>query len=188
MDEYKIAFQRKENTFVTMGRLAKVKNQQAIIEAFSKVNGWKLKLIGEGDKQSQLKQLVLELGERDRISFTGALDPPFPELAKCKVFLLTSLYEGFPNAVLEAMALGIPVISYDCDTGPREIITDGKDGFLIPMHNIDMLVEKMKLLMKDKNLLQEMSKNAVESSKKYEGSLIIKEWESLFKRVLNEKR
>lgn len=119
---------------VSMGREDVVKGFWHLIKSFSlvheKLPDTKLLIIGQGE-YTQYKELVYGLGIEDAVYFTGLKKNPYPYLKKSALYLLTSYYEGFPNALVEAMALGIPAVATDCMTGPREIL--GKEyGILVP--------------------------------------------------------
>lgn len=111
---------------VSMGRLEKVKGFSHLLQAFNRVLETMptatLILIGEGSMRSRLEQLAIDLGISDRIIFTGYQSEPYSYLGQCDLFVMTSLHEGFPNAMVEAMACGLPVIAADCHSGPREIL------------------------------------------------------------------
>lgn len=98
---------------------------------------------------------------------------------------MTSRSEGFPMVLLEAMACGLPCVAYDCPSGPRAIIEDGKNGFLVENGNIDSFVEKLEQLIEDENLRIQMGKNANESVRKYDVETIMQQWKSLFESLLN---
>ncbi len=123
---------REPGTFsiVTMGRDDYIKAHWHMIKAFSLVvqrhPEARLKIIGAG-KYTQYRELAQKLGVLDRITFTGALKNPFPEVASADLYVLPSNHEGFPNALVEAMALGRPVIATDCRSGPREILLSGEE-------------------------------------------------------------
>ena len=119
---------------VSMGREDVVKGFWHLIKSFAlvhqKLPDTKLMIIGQGE-YTQYKELVNRLGIEDAVCFTGLKKNPYPYLKKSALYVLTSYYEGFPNALVEAMALGVPAIATDCMTGPKEIL--GKDyGILIP--------------------------------------------------------
>ncbi|MCM1385937.1 MAG: glycosyltransferase [Bacillus sp. (in: Bacteria)] len=119
---------------VSMGREDVVKGFWHLIKSFSlvhkKLPDTKLMIIGQGE-YAQYKKLVKELGIEEAVCFTGLQKNPYPYLRKSSLYVLTSYYEGFPNALVEAMALGVPAIATDCMTGPKEIL--GNDyGILIP--------------------------------------------------------
>jgi glycosyltransferase involved in cell wall biosynthesis len=115
-----------------------------------------------------------------------------PEKNIVEKYLLSSLYvmtsrtEGFPMVLLEAMALGIPCIAYDCPSGPRAIIENGKSGFLVEDGNVNSFVEKLNLLIENEELRIQMGKEANENSKKYKIEPIMKQWKFLFESLVNQ--
>jgi glycosyltransferase involved in cell wall biosynthesis len=117
---------------VTMGRINQQKGQWHLIRAFHKVREAcpeaKLLILGEGQLQGQLEALVRQLGLAENVAFAGFQSNPHAMIARARVFVLPSLYEGFPNALAEAMACGIPVIASDCHSGPREILAPDEYG------------------------------------------------------------
>ncbi|MCH5248417.1 MAG: glycosyltransferase [Lachnospiraceae bacterium] len=119
---------------VTMGREDEVKGFWHLIKSFAlvhkKLPDTRLMIIGEGE-YLKYKELVTKLGIDDSVYFTGLKRNPYPYLKKGSIYVLTSYYEGFPNAMVEAMSMGLPVIATDCMTGPREILED-KYGILVP--------------------------------------------------------
>ena len=119
---------------VSMGREDVVKGFWHLLKIFAVVHGnlpdTKLMIIGKGEFE-EYKQLAYDLGIDDAVYFTGLKKNPYPYLKRSTLYLLTSYYEGFPNALVEAMALGIPVVATDCMTGPREILED-QYGILAP--------------------------------------------------------
>ena len=106
-------------------------------------------------------------------------------MAAASMFLLTSHYEGFGLVLLEAMSVGLPVISYQCPTGPRDLIADGENGFLIQPNDEDGFAEKVCMLMADQNLRVKMGANALRTSKNYRMEKIIGMWMDLFYSLRN---
>lgn len=147
-----------------VGRLVKQKNFPLLIMAFKKVREvQKVRLIicGEGEKRSELENLIKEYGLENDISMPGFVDNPYAYMAKADVFALSSLYEGFGNVLVEAMACGTSVVSTDCPSGPSEILENGKYGKLVPVNDTDALAKAIEEILKnpmDKTILKERAK------------------------------
>jgi len=127
-----------------IGRLGNAKDFETLIRAFSKVRAkldCRLFILGEGRQHSRLKQLSVDLGLENDIELPGFVANPYCFLARSSLFVLSSRWEGSPNTLTEALALGVPVVSTDCDSGPREILQDGRYGPLVPVGNPDLLAE-----------------------------------------------
>ncbi|HOY67564.1 MAG TPA: glycosyltransferase family 4 protein [Candidatus Ozemobacteraceae bacterium] len=172
---------------VTMGRLVSSKQFDHVIRAFAKVSprvlGSKLWLIGDGPEIANLKALSQHLGIEDRVVFWGQVDDPIPILAQADLFVFTSQYEGFPNALLEAMSLGLPAISYDCPYGPSDIIRSGIDGILVPLGDLDQLTAEISgLLMNDMRRLS-MASRAGEVRDRYSIHSINAMWDGVLEAV-----
>lgn len=123
-----------------MGRLVPQKGFDILLRAFSQCyqhnNNWSLILLGEGPDRKYLEALSRELGIESSVLIPGRIQNPNIMLNEASIFVLSSRYEGFPNALLEAMRSGLPVISFDCPTGPSNIVTNGKNGILVPNGDI----------------------------------------------------
>lgn len=143
---------------VSMGREDAVKGYWHLIKSFSLVNeklpDTKLVIIGQGEFH-QYKELAQGLGIDKDVCFTGLKRNPYPYLKKGSLYVLTSYYEGFPNAMVEAMAIGLPVIATDCMTGPREILED-QYGILIPNMSQKEDFDPQNITEEEKNLAQEI--------------------------------
>ena len=119
-----------------VGRLSYEKDFPTLIRAFASVRqhlNCKLVILGEGNERERLYKLIEELGIQKDVDLPGFVSNPYPFMAQSDVFVLSSLWEGLPTVVIEALALNTPVISTDCPSGPREILKDGKLGSLVPM-------------------------------------------------------
>lgn len=133
--------------FISVGRLTKQKNHELLIRAFSKIvetnEQLSLDIYGNGPEEDNLKALINELHLESKCCLKGRSDTIIDELVTSDVFVLTSDFEGMPNALMEAMAVGLPCISSDCRTGPKTLIDNEKDGLLFKTGDIDDLIAKM---------------------------------------------
>jgi glycosyltransferase involved in cell wall biosynthesis len=127
-----------------VGRLTAQKDFTTLIRAFAQLNqhySARLMILGEGEDRAQLESLVKSLDLEQHVSLPGFVDNPFPYMKQASVFVLSSCFEGMPNALLQAMACGTPVVSTDCPSGPREILEDGKWGKLLPVGDVEAMAE-----------------------------------------------
>lgn len=177
----------KENIILNVASLSDQKGQDMLIKAFAKTqpNNWQLCIVGEGDKRGELQQLIDHLKMNDKILLVGRQTDVVSYYTKSKIFAFSSLYEGFPNALQEAMFFGLACVSTDCPTGPSEMIEDGINGYLIEVDNELKMSEKLNLLMNDENLRQSLGSNAQESIKPYEIKNIISKWKELIQQLIS---
>lgn len=170
---------RKE--IVMVGRLDENKNQKLLIDVFAEIAGkyrdWNLVLYGEGSCRKKLEQAVEDYQLKDRVRLPGSVPDIQDRIADSAIFVLTSGFEGMPNALIEAMALGLAVISTDCaGGGPREIIKDGENGYLIPVGDKDALRERLSLLMEEEPLRNRLGRNAAEIAGKLHPDTVNEQW------------
>lgn len=141
-------FKKNKKYIISVGRLIPLKRNIDLIKAFFELqkNDYSLELIflGDGVLKEELKVECIKLGINEKIHFLGNVKNPFYYLNRSDLFVLNSEIEGFPNVLVEAMACGLPVISSDCKSGPREILEEEKYGLLYPVGDVDTLIEKMK--------------------------------------------
>lgn len=173
-------FQRK-NTILNVGRLSNQKGQDILIKAFANLNPvqWELIIVGEGPNRESYVKLIGDLGMEKKISLVGQIKNISEYYNSAKIFAFTSHFEGFPNALIEAMFMGLACISTDCPTGPSELITNGENGFLINVNDENALSEKMSILINDQKLIESYSNAAQKSVQKFKVESVSKEWETI---------
>jgi len=143
----------------------------------------RLAILGKGAEEEKLKRLAKDLRIEDRVAFFGFQKNPYKYLAQSTLFVLSSLYEGFPNALLEAMALGVPSVATRCPTGPEEIITDGVDGILASPADERSLAEAIKRLLQDKGLRKKLAEGGKKRIKEFRVEKILKQYEDVIEKV-----
>lgn len=173
---------------VTVGRLNEQKNHRMLINAFAliaeKHPNQNLLIYGEGDLRPHLEQMIETLHLKDRIKLMGNISNVPEILASAEVFVLSSDYEGMPNALLEALAVGVPSVSTDCPCGgPKMLIDHGKNGLLVPIGDERALADAMDKLLSDKEYALSMGIAAKESAKGYMPEKIFVEWKRYIERV-----
>jgi glycosyltransferase involved in cell wall biosynthesis len=173
-----------ENVILNIGRFIKSKNQEALIRIFSKLNktdDWKLIIIGynigTNDIEFQLKEIAMRYGVGKNVIFAGKQKDVQSYYLKSKIFAFTSTSEGFPNVIGEAMAAGLPIISYDCVAGPSDLIEDGFNGFLIPLNDELLFLEKLQQMIENPELLNQFGSNSLFKVSEFEPSGIMQKFE-----------
>ena len=169
---------------LALGRLVPLKGHADLIDAFRRVGaprGWSLVVLGDGESRSDLEARVREEGIEERVWLPGRTRNPWPYLRHADLFVLTSRYEGFPNALLEAMAGTTCCVSYDCRSGPREMLTDGTNGFLVEVGDVDALSERMGTLMDSPSLRTAIASRARERALDFSPGRIVPRWEALLR-------
>jgi len=171
---------------LSVGRLVKEKRFSEIITAFSglsnKFPNWDLVILGEGIELKNLKKKVTSLGLQDRVYFLGRVGNVSDWYSYAQAYVMNSRFEGFPNTLLEAMAHGMPVISTDCDTGPKELITDGFDGLLVDTFGFESeLSSAMKKIFDDSEFSKSLGKSAIGVRSKFSLYSVGSKWEDLIR-------
>ncbi|OGP76982.1 MAG: hypothetical protein A2W09_06125 [Deltaproteobacteria bacterium RBG_16_50_11] len=174
---------------IGMGRLTPQKGFSYLIKAIYILDTHsircKLCILGDGQEKENLKKLTLELGIQDRVEFLGFKKNPYKYISCSNIFVLSSLYEGFPNAVLEAMILGIPVISTRCPTGPEEIIVDGVNGVLVNPGNEKELADAIRDLLEDDQRRKKIAREGLMRAQSFAVQRIVKEYEGAIWKMLH---
>ena len=177
----------KSDTVVSIGRLEKQKDFPTLIKAFNKVSvlhpEYVLKIFGTGSEKERIEETISSLGLNEKVRLCGSTDKPFAELSQAKVFALSSLYEGFPNVLCEAMAAGTACVSTDCVSGPRELIKDGENGLIYPVGDVDALADCVLKLIEDDDLREKLGANARKISSRLDVDVITEKWIELLSRI-----
>ena len=172
---------------LAVGRLAAVKGYSRLLSAFHRVAlrfpDWSLTILGEGPERRALEQQVRELDLEGRVSMPGNVNSPSDWMAEADFLVMSSHHEGFPCVLGEAMACGLPVISFDCDSGPRDIIRHEVDGLLVTPDDISGLAAAMERLMSDEGARARMASRATEIRDRYGLEIILNQWDELFRLV-----
>lgn len=176
---------------IAVGRLTIVKNFASLIRAWNSVvknhPDWSLEIYGDGAEYNNLLTLISNLKLEKHVFLKGHSYNILEEMANASIFTLTSAFEGFGLVIVEAMSCGLPVISYNCPCGPKDIISDGTDGFLVPLNDEQCLAEKINLLIENEALRKQMSEAALIKSQKFTAKEVISIWMNLFNTLKNEK-
>src|SRR5690606_37548169 len=145
----------KENIIICVGRLIPVKGHKYLIEAFANcknIDDWKLVFLGDGILKNELLQQVKNLNLEDNVKFIGATKNVDEWLSRSSIFAFTSISEGFPNALAEGMSASLPCVSFNCVTGPKDLIKHGYSGYLIEVGDIENFSLTLNMLMENAEL------------------------------------
>lgn len=157
--------QRLDNIFYSFGRLSRAKSYDFLIRSFAKFHNsheeCKLIIYGEGNERKTLEQLIVELNAEEYIFLPGKTEHVFEKMQSAKFFILSSIREGMPNSLLEAMAAGCVCIATDCNFGPSEIIIDGENGLLVKTQSENDMVLMLERVYTNKDLQKNISRNAL---------------------------
>lgn len=179
----------KEKRIISVGRLHSQKNQKMMIEAFARMSDdfpeWKLVIYGEGPERDSLESLVssFRFQVSSRISLPGRSENIIDELNKSEIFAFSSDYEGMSNAVVEAFCVGLPIITTRV-SGTEDIITDGKNGYLLERNDVTGMEKAMRKLMGDENLRKKMGDINKSKSDIFNMNNIFKQWEKVLKKIV----
>jgi len=180
----------RENIIISVGRIIDTKHFDRLVTVFSKLNStsWRLVIIGGDDNKQNnlqlLKEQIKTLNLEGNVLLEGYQKNIDDYLLRSKIFVFMSNSEGFPNVIGEAMSAGLPVISYDCIAGPQDLIENGKNGYLIPVFEDGLFLEKIKYLMAHETERDKMGLYAKQSMTKFEPNIIC---EKYFQFITNQK-
>jgi len=175
---------------LAVGRLTEQKGFDRLIRLWADVAPrfpeWRLSIVGDGALRSSLQRQIEAAGLKS-VELLPATPDVLAEYLNSSIYAMTSRYEGFPMVLLETMACGLPVVTYTCKCGPREIIRDGEDGFLVEEGDTDRFEACLVRLMKDERLRQEMGRRARENITRFSQENVMARWRQLYEELLGEK-
>ncbi len=173
-----------EQLIVAMGRLSEEKGFDLLLEAFAQVarghSPWRLEIAGAGRLREPLEQQIGRHHLADRARLVGWVEPD-RFLQRAAIFVLSSRYEGFPVALLEAMAQGLAVISFDCDSGPREILRHEQDGLLVPAGDVGQLAQAIDRVIGDQALRERLSAAAMKVAERFSPERFAADWDKVLR-------
>lgn len=179
---------QRDKCIVALGRLVDQKGFDVLVRAFATVADdfpeWQLIVYGEGPRRNALEQRVADLGLTNRIHLPGKTVTPDAVLANAAIFALPSRYEGFPNALLEAMSHGCACVASNCDSGPADLMSDGVNGRLVPVDDVLAFAEALSTLMRDDTLRTTYGVAAQAAVQRFAPQVVLDAWDAVFAKVL----
>lgn len=177
----------KNRVVISVGRLTEQKGFDTLIDIWSnictKYPNWKLKIVGDGPLKDELFNKIKINDLEESITISGFTEDISNEYVHSDILAMTSRYEGFGLVLVEAQSCGLPTIAFDCPFGPRNIINDGHDGYLIKQNDIQDFIKKLETLMEDDKLRSEYSENAIKNAKRFSIDEISNKWIKLFNTI-----
>lgn len=173
---------------LAVGRMTYQKNFESLVNIWARVAprhpDWILSIVGHGEEEPEIRRLVKLYGLEQSLEILPQMKEMERMYLDSSVMVLSSRYEGLPMVLLEAQAFGLPIVSYACPCGPRDIITEGEDGYLVPPGDEEIFAERLEELLGDPALLKQMGLNARSASQRFTPREVMREWEELFASLL----
>ncbi|MFA6335909.1 MAG: glycosyltransferase family 4 protein [Bacteroidales bacterium] len=175
----------KGKQIISVGRLYEEKGYDKLVKAWSLISNkhkeWKIYIYGVGEMKDFLTGLIREKGVSDSLFLMDPVNNIVEKYLESSFYVMSSRFEGFGMVLIEAMACGLPVISFDCPVGPSNIIIDNEDGFLVDEGNIRQFAEKMSFLIENEDIRVKMGQKARENIRRYDQDIIMLKWDELFR-------
>lgn len=176
---------------IIVGRYNNAKGYKYMLNAWKIVHerhpDWVINAYGSGEYEDIIRQKILEFHLEDSFILNNPTSHIIEAYKQSSIYVMSSRYEGFPMVLLEALACGVPCVSFDCPHGPRNVITDGEDGFLVEYLNSSDLAEKICMLIDDNELRKIFSSNARKNVLRFSPDAIMPQWVSLFESITKNK-
>lgn len=174
----------REKVVIAVGRCEYGKNWDRLIRLWQpfvqKFPDWRLEIFGSGPLSNSLRKLVSELKVGENVFIKGETHEIYEQYQRASIMVMLSEWEGLPMVLIEGQTSGLPLVSYACITGPRDIITHGKDGYLVEMYDDEAMAKHLTSLMSNDALREEMSREAYLASERFALEGIMKQWIDLF--------
>lgn len=174
-------------TVLTIGRFSEQKGFSYLLDAWrlvvEKNKNWKLILVGDGELMDELIDQSEKAGLKDHVEFARPTTKIDHYYKKASIFVSSSLYEGLPLVLLEAKSFGLPIVSFDCETGPNIIVRDSIDGFLVPVADVSGLADKLLILIQDDKLRQKFGKSALADRQRFSPDEFYTQWDHLLEKA-----
>ena len=178
-----------QKRIIAVGRLAYQKNYPMMFRAFAKVHhdfpDWQLVVYGNGPQKDEIRGVIERLGMEGHIILAGKSDHVVEEMNKSSLFVMSSDYEGMSNALLEAVCVGLPVISTDV-SGARDLITEGVNGYIVPVGNERALTLALSSMLSSPEKMDEMGRQSKALAPRFREEQIVGQWEELIKKVVRQ--
>lgn len=194
---FKLQPSKKENRIISVGRLYPQKDQKTMIEAFAKVSerhpDWKLVIFGEGPERDSLERMIKDYSQsssarqsrfkiQDKVVLPGRSENIIDELNKSKIFCLSSIYEGMSNALVEAICVGLPIVTTKV-SGTEELIKNGENGFIVNIGDKESMAKALTKIIEDENLQNQFAEKNKAQAIKFETNTIVNQWEEVILKV-----
>ena len=170
---------------IAVGRYSYQKGFDRLIDAWRIVTkscpDWQLEIVGEGDEKVALQNRIDRYGLAEQVKLMPATSAIEEVYLDASVMVLSSHYEGLPMVLLEAQSFGLPIVSFACQCGPKDIVEDGETGYLVPEGNVEQLAERLVNVMTNETLRKAMGRRAKEASYRYDEDRVMKQWIDMFK-------
>lgn len=177
----------KSKKIITVGSFDKVKGYDRLVKIAKKVleknKDWEWHIYGDGEEFENINFLIKENQLEEKLILKGKVDNIYELYKEYSFYVMTSYYEGLPMVLLEAKANNLPLVSFDIETGPSEIIRNGVDGYLIENNNLEQMIEKIDYLIKNENVRKKFSDKSKENLDKFEKNKIINQWIELIENI-----
>lgn len=189
---FKLQPTKKENRIISVGRLYPQKDQKTMIEAFAKVSeqhpDWQLVIYGEGPERKALEKMIQDprFKIQDKVLLPGRSENIIDELNKSKIFCLSSVYEGMSNALVEAICVGLPIVTTKV-SGTEELIKNGENGFIVNIGDKESMAKALTKIIEDENLQKQFAEKNKAQAIKFETNTIVNQWEDLVNSVVRLK-
>ncbi len=180
------------NTVIAVGRYTRQKGYDLLVRAWAHVAprhpDWTLRIFGGGPREQKLGEMIEQRDLTGKVHLMGPAADVGAELSNASIYVLSSRHEGMPMVILEAMSKGLPVVSYDCPTGPAELITHGHDGLLVKPEKIHAMADAICTLIEDEELRRKLGGHARETAAEYDLDVVGAKWQDLLTHIVDVKK